>query len=323
MIRKLPIFTLTALFAAAIMVAGPHARTASAAEVANGVHIVVAGEETNSQLPIYVKEGSLYAPLSFISAKFGAQLHWDNAQKQVEIVTPLGDKVVYTARKYQMQANGKTWITDVAPFVVDGRTYLPLRSMAEWLHADVTWNAAKKTADFEPVPLYTVQEHDTLESIAKQYCLAPEWIKEVNGLTSAELTAGASLKIVIPSVIRNKEANEDMYLLAKLIDAEAGNEPLEGQIAVGNVVMNRVHSERFPDTIRDVIYAQNQFTPALNGMLDSIEPKESAIIAAKKAIAGEAPAKDALYFFNPRTSSNDFLDSLDVVADIGSHRFAK
>ena len=91
-----------------------------------------------------------------------------------------------------------------------------------------------------------------------------------------------------------------MVLLAALIQAEAGNQPYEGQLAVGAVVMNRVRSGAYPNTIQGVISAPGQFGPAMTGWLDSILASggytDTAMQAAADALAGSNPIGDCLYF---------------------------
>ncbi|MBO6149826.1 MAG: cell wall hydrolase [Clostridium sp.] len=110
---------------------------------------------------------------------------------------------------------------------------------------------------------------------------------------------------------------EEIKLLAAIIEAEAGGEPYEGQIAVGAVVLNRVDSSRFPGSISGVIYQSGQFTPATNGSLAhalSHGPKSSCVKAAKEALLdGVDPTGGALYF---GTTMN-----LPVKCVIGSHTF--
>lgn len=102
--------------------------------------------------------------------------------------------------------------------------------------------------------------------------------------------------------VREGEEYSDstLKLLASIIFCEAGNQPYEGQVAVGAVVMNRVRSDAFPDTVREVIYQKGQFTPAGSGWLDRVVASEgytdSALQAAKDALAGQSPIGDCLYF---------------------------
>lgn len=95
-------------------------------------------------------------------------------------------------------------------------------------------------------------------------------------------------------------SDSTLKLLASIIFCEAGNQPYEGQVAVGAVVMNRVRSAAFPDTVREVIYQKGQFTPAGTGWLDRVVASEgytdSALQAAKDALAGQSPIGDCLYF---------------------------
>ena len=93
-------------------------------------------------------------------------------------------------------------------------------------------------------------------------------------------------------------ANQE--LLASIIYCEAGNQPYEGQVAVGAVVMNRIKSSSYPDTMEEVIYQSGQFSPAMSGWLDRVRANqgytEAAMQAAEDALAGSNPIGDCLYF---------------------------
>lgn len=95
-------------------------------------------------------------------------------------------------------------------------------------------------------------------------------------------------------------SGDTQKLLASIIFCEAGNQSYEGQVAVGAVVMNRVRSSSFPDTVEKVIYQKGQFTPASTGWLDKVRSSggytDSAMRAAKDALAGANPIGDCLYF---------------------------
>lgn len=92
----------------------------------------------------------------------------------------------------------------------------------------------------------------------------------------------------------------DLELLASIIFCEAGNQSYEGQVAVGAVVMNRVNSTSYPNTIEEVIYQSGQFTPAMTGWLDRVRTSagytDAAMQAAKDALAGVNPIGNCLYF---------------------------
>lgn len=113
---------------------------------------------------------------------------------------------------------------------------------------------------------------------------------------------------------------DEMYLLARLIYSEARGEPFEGQVAVGAVVMNRVKSPLFPNTIPDVIFELWQFEPVLNGTIWQ-QPNSQALEAAKYAVNGWDPTGGALYFYNPGKSYAPFFWGLRYLCTIGSHVF--
>lgn len=119
-------------------------------------------------------------------------------------------------------------------------------------------------------------------------------------------------------------SESDFDLLVRLVAAEAGGEPYEGQVAVAAVVLNRVRSYKFPDSVRGVIYQENQFSSVPK--LPYIQPSESCRRAVVEAINGKDPSNGALYFYNPETSSKEgirFFNSanLRVTARIGNHVF--
>lgn len=127
-------------------------------------------------------------------------------------------------------------------------------------------------------------------------------------------------KIKPPSSINQK----DFELLARVVTAEAGDEPYEGQVAVAAVVLNRVNSGEFPNTIRGVIYQNNQFKCVPK--LPDTTPTDSSYQAISDALRGEDPSHGALYYYNPKISSPEGLAwfqtaKLKVTAQIGHHVF--
>jgi len=123
-----------------------------------------------------------------------------------------------------------------------------------------------------------------------------------------------------PDPPQSRLSESDIRLLARLITAEARGQPYAGQVAVGAVVMNRMRSNSFPDSVRAVIYQPGQFEPVANGHINT-EPTETALKAARAAAAGEDPTGGALYFFNPAKTSNAFLWRRPHKVTIGDHRF--
>ncbi|GFN23444.1 cell wall hydrolase [Thermanaeromonas sp. C210] len=115
---------------------------------------------------------------------------------------------------------------------------------------------------------------------------------------------------------------EDVLLLARLIQAEAEAEPLEGMIAVGAVVVNRVRHPDFPNTIYEVIMQPGQFESVGNNRLASVKaPNRDAIKAAVKALEGVDPTNGALFFYNPQLTDNQWIKSKKVKMAFGNHLF--
>ncbi|MEG1141420.1 MAG: cell wall hydrolase [Clostridia bacterium] len=117
--------------------------------------------------------------------------------------------------------------------------------------------------------------------------------------------------------------SDNTALLARLINGEARGESYVGQVAVGAVVLNRVKSSSFPNTISGVIYQKGQFSCVKDGQFDKPMEKDSTVYkAAKEAMNGSDPSNGALYFYNPKTAKSKWLFSLKTVKTIGSHVFA-
>lgn len=113
----------------------------------------------------------------------------------------------------------------------------------------------------------------------------------------------------------------DLYWLSHIIYAESGNQPLEGKIAVGNVVLNRVNNSMFPNTIYGVLFQRGQFTPAMTGSIYST-PNEESVLAAKLCLDGANTGGNALYFVNPKTAPGSWAArNRPYVATIGAHAF--
>lgn len=115
---------------------------------------------------------------------------------------------------------------------------------------------------------------------------------------------------------------EDVELLTRLIQSEAIGEPYEGQVAVGAVVMNRVKSDQFPNTIKEVIYQKSQFS-GVGGKLFNQELDESCKQAAIEALEGIDPTGGALYFCNPKICNPYWIKYFKCVKVIGNHSFYK
>ena len=116
--------------------------------------------------------------------------------------------------------------------------------------------------------------------------------------------------------------SSNVNLLARLIHGEARGEPYTGKVAVGAVVLNRVKSSSFPNTIAGVIYQSGAFDAVSDGQIN-LSPDSSALKAAQDAINGWDPSYGAIYYFNPSTATNKWIWSRPLTVTIGKHRFCK
>ncbi len=117
-------------------------------------------------------------------------------------------------------------------------------------------------------------------------------------------------------------SSSDIYLLAKVIAAEARGESYTGQVAVGAVVLNRVDSSSFPDTVAGVVYQKGAFS-AVTDSNWSVSPTSASQKAARDAINGWDPSGGALYYYNPAKTSNKWIRTRPVITTIGKHVFCR
>lgn len=117
-------------------------------------------------------------------------------------------------------------------------------------------------------------------------------------------------------------SSNDLYLLARIISAEARGEPYKGQVAVGAVVLNRVRHPSFPNSVAGVIYQNGAFTAIVDGQFDQPISSQS-YSAAQDALNGWDPTGGAIYYYNPAKTTNTWIYSREVITVIGNHYFAK
>jgi N-acetylmuramoyl-L-alanine amidase len=239
---------------------------------------------------------------------------------------------------------GQTALSDSA-YLIDGVTYVPFRAFAVLAdNCEVSWNSTTRTAKAVTsggVPItacvgeyyisyggrcfYTVAPNRIVNNrlyvairpMAKCFAIEVKW----------EAASRAVALIRTGKAVRSDEGYYDadaLYWLARIIGAEAKGEPFRGQVAVGNVVLNRVESREYPNTIYDVIFDKKygvQFTPAANGTIYEIPPT-SAIIAAKVCLEGYTLSDSILYFFNPSIATSQWIaNNCTYAFRIGGHVF--
>ncbi|MBR0081674.1 MAG: spore cortex-lytic enzyme [Clostridia bacterium] len=156
---------------------------------------------------------------------------------------------------------------------------------------------------------------------------AVKYFQRKNGLVADGIVGkktAAALGISLSGGSSTATANTDseVYLLAQCIHGEARGEPYKGQVAVGAVILNRVRSSQFPNTIAGVIYQKGAFSVVADGQIN-MDPGESALKAAKDALNGWDPTGGCLYYYNPKKTSNAWILSRPIVLRIGEHVFCK
>lgn len=171
----------------------------------------------------------------------------------------------------------------------------------------------------EAATTHTVQNGETYWAIAKGFGIPVNSLMSSN--YSKSLMAGQNMILPNSSIsIAEKE------LMARLVRAEAVGEPYAGKVAVATVVLNRVKSDQFPNTVRSVIYQISNghyaFTPVQNGQIN--QPADySSRRAVNEAIALMGKGNGSLFFYNPRTAKSSWISSRPVTVRIGNHVFAK
>jgi N-acetylmuramoyl-L-alanine amidase len=116
----------------------------------------------------------------------------------------------------------------------------------------------------------------------------------------------------------------DEQLIARAINGEARGEPYEGQVAVGAVILNRVASPDFPNTVAGVIYQPGAFTAVSDGQINvPIDPNSTVVKAARDALNGWDPTGGCLYYWNPATATSKWIWSRQIIKEIGKHNFGK
>ena len=144
----------------------------------------------------------------------------------------------------------------------------------------------------------------------------------VDGIAGPKTLAAMGIMTSSSTSSSSSSSSSNVNLLARLIYGEARGEPYTGQVAVGAVVLNRVKSSSFPNTISGVIYQSGAFDVVSDGQIN-LTPNSTATKAAQDALNGWDPSYGAIYYFNPNTATNKWIWSRPMTVTIGNHRFCK
>lgn len=163
------------------------------------------------------------------------------------------------------------------------------------------------TQTLEAVKYFQRKNGLTVDGIA-----GPATLKAMGIMTSSGSSGGSS----------SSTNSNDLNLLTRIIYGESRGESYTGQVAVGAVIMNRVKSSSFPNSIAGVIYQAGAFDAVSDGQIN-LAPDATARKAAQDALNGWDPSYGAIYYFNPATATNKWIWSRPMTVTIGKHRFCK
>lgn len=147
--------------------------------------------------------------------------------------------------------------------------------------------------------------------------LTPDGIAGASTLSALGISQGTGTSGVTGT---DSEYEENKFILASAIHGEARGEPYEGQVAVGAVILNRVDSPQFPNSIAGVVYQRGAFDAVADGQI-TLTPNETALRAAEDALNGWDPTNGALYYWNPATATSRWIWSVPITKSIGRHVF--
>lgn len=141
-----------------------------------------------------------------------------------------------------------------------------------------------------------------------------------DGIVGPKTAAALGMSLTASSSASSSSSSGDLYLLARLVHGEARGEPYKGKVAVAAVVLNRVKSSDFPNTIAGVIYQRGAFDAVSDGQIN-LTPDNESIKAAQDAMNGWDPSNGCLYYYNPATATSKWMLSRKVLLKIGQHVF--
>lgn len=258
------------------------------------------------------------------------------------ILAPATQARAYT--KVNVYINGTQLQTIDTPRIINDTTYVPLRAICELFGADsISWNEKTKTATIyaRGIEIY-ITEGNTYIVANGRYFASDEPVRNIGDrlYLPVRLIAAAFASSVEWNggnyTVNIKDSGgvplsgdvyydqNEVYWLSRIIYAESGAEPFRGKIAVGNVVLNRVASNQFPNTVYGVIFDTKfgtQFSPVASGTIYKT-PNADSIIAAKICLEGYSIDRNILYFMNPVLATNTWISKNRPYAfRIGTHNF--
>lgn len=170
---------------------------------------------------------------------------------------------------------------------------------------------------------YGYQTYTGVKSFQRKNGLAADGVAGDKTLAALGINTGSANTATNTAAKKTSTVNNNnVMLLARIINGEARGEPYEGQVAVGAVVMNRTRDSRFPSTIAGVIYQPGAFTAIVDGQINA-NLEQNSINAARDALNGWDPSGGAVFYYNPAKTTNKWIWSRPLIKVIGKHKFCR
>ncbi len=246
------------------------------AEVDDNVSVRVNDELIESNDKNYIVNDRVFVLARDVAESLGAIVEWQNATKEVTI--RLDNQVIsFNIDSFTANVNGEIKVMDAMPFLKNERTYVPVRFLSENLGFSVQWDGINRIVDIS---------------------------SDENLVSRSDLD------------VQHSYTKEDLLWLSRIVQVETGGSTIDMKLAVANVVLNRVESNIFPNSIYDVIFEIDvyiQFPPAHRESFLTLIPSELSIEAARRALEGENNISDCLYFNNSpfKTKTDDLYKIID------------
>ena len=217
----------------------------------------------------------VYVVARTITDALNQDIEWLEETQQVKI-TDETSTLLLTIDDNTAYVNEEVYTFDASPFILNGRTYIPIRMVSELLGCQVNW----------------VDSTFTVEITKEDFELDPQYIYE------------------------RPYTDEDLLWLSRIVDVESDYNSIAMKLGIANVVLNRVNDPRFPNTVAEVIFDDTyatQFPPAHKSSFASLEPSILSILASKKALEGYNNIGSSLYFNNSpfRSRADDLFKIID------------
>lgn len=274
------------------------------------IKLKVNGKYLTPDTPPFITNSSTYVPIKFVSSALNINdITWDPISKSVTIKDKNTTVILFVNKNYAYINNEYTQLDNNA-LISNSRTFVPIRFISECFNTKVNWK--DNTVIINSNSNSSITNNNTVSGNISSNNSNPSSNSKPNNSSSNDT-------IIAPS-----DYDDAVYWLSRIIEAEAGGEPFKGKVAVGEVILNRVKSEEFPNTIWSVIFDEKfgiQFEPVANGTIYNT-PSNDSIKAAKQALAGSNYIGDCLYFLNPTIAeSNWIIKNRDYYTTISNHEF--